>query len=29
MATSLSQELENESNMAGHFPPNSNVTGVR
>ena len=29
ISTSLSQEEERESISAGHFPPNSKVTGVR
>jgi hypothetical protein len=27
--TFVCQELERESTIAGHFPPNSRVTGVR
>lgn len=29
VSTFLSQELERESTIAGHFPPSSRVTGVR
>lgn len=28
-STLLSRELEKESTTAGHFPPNSKVTGVK